>query len=143
MDEWIQRFAKDLGAQIIAEIPKGEFGPVGAAQTAGFYSRRMEEIRRKEAVHKPPTEAMAIPLDESTYQALQTAAEMLWPHEKTDAAKFGGRLLKGLAVLILEQLMRRLDEKKQALRKTIDGKDAITAALKELLEGAPNHAAAG
>ena len=39
-------------------------------------------------------------------------------------------------MLLLDQLTRRLDEKKQRLRQTMDAKDAITAAMKEMLDEA-------
>jgi hypothetical protein len=141
MDKWIRKLASDLGAEVVAELPKESSGPIGAAQAAGFYARRMEELRRQDRAAKAPGEALAIPVDESTFQALQAAAETLWPGQKVDAAKLGGNLLKGLAILILDQLAERLDEKKQAVRKTIDANDALAEAMQRLLNGTPKHSA--
>jgi hypothetical protein len=141
MDKWIRKLASDLGAEIVAELPNASSGAIGAAQAAGFYSRRMEELRRQDRAAQAPKEVSAIPIDESTYQALQTAAETLWPKQKVSAVNFGQTLLKGLAILILDQLTERLDEKKQAVQKTIDVNDAVAEAMQKLLNGTSNRSA--
>ena len=140
MIKWVSQLAEDLGAQIVAELPKGEAPPTGAAHAAAFYSRRMEELRRQDTAKNFPATRRTVPVDESTYLALQTAAEMLWPDQKMDAAKFGENLVKGMAVLILNHLIKRLDEKKKNLQGTMNAKDVIQAAMIEML-GEPIQAA--
>ena len=133
MQTWIDAFAKDIGAQVIAEIPNSGAGPFDAGHAAGFYSRRMAELRG-EAMTETHSGKFSIPLDESTYQGLESAAQIMWPGQKIETVRFGSDLLRGLTLLILDQLTRRLDEKKQRLRDSMDAKDAITAAVKEMLD---------
>ena len=143
MDERINEIAKKLGATIIAELPDVGHGGVGAAHYAAFYRRRMEEIRRGTQPEAPETNPLQVSLDDATVQALKTISELLWPGQSVGSGQLAAGLLKGMSILILDQLIKQLEHHQAVAKKQLDAKAALIAALQEMIAQPPGRHVAG
>ncbi len=143
MDERIRQIAKQLGADIVAELPDVGHGALGAAHYAKFYQKRMEQVRSQAEEDDTKSRQLQVPVDEATVRALEAIAQLLWPQEKIGAAQLASGLLKGMSVVILDQLIKQVESDRDAAKKTLDAKAALVAAMREILEHPQGRQAAG
>ncbi len=137
MNDRIRAFAKAMGADIIAELPDVGHGALGAAQYAGYYRRRMDEINQH------GKQSLSVCVDQPTIHALESISELLWPGEQVGAPQFASGLLKGMAVLLLDQLAKQIDTKTEPTKRILDVKAALQAALKDMSENHKSRQVAG
>ena len=133
MDERIKKIAEQMGAKIVAELPDVGHGAMGAAHYAAFYRKRMEAIRLDSETVKDIVAPLPVPLDQATVEALETISEIVWPESKISVANLAAGFLKGMSVLILDQLIKQLEAEQKEAKKTLDAKAALIAALQEIV----------
>ena len=143
MDERIRQIAKQLGAEVVAELPDVGHGALGAAHYAKFYQKRIEQVRAKAKEGDAKSCQLQVQMDEATLRALEAISDLLWPEKKIGAAQFASGLLKGMSVVILDQLIRQVESDRDAAKKTLDAKAALVAAMQEILEHPQGRRAAG
>jgi len=143
VDERIRRIANQLGAEIVAELPDVGHGALAAAHYAQFYRKRMQEIRAQIGDKEAKSRQLQIAMDDATLRALETISELLWPGKNIGAAAFASGLLKGMSIVILDQLIKQLESDREATQKNLNAKAALLAAVEEILEHPAGRQAAG
>jgi hypothetical protein len=126
MNDRIKAFAKSIGAEVIAELPDVGHGALGAVQYAGYYKRRMEEVKNH------PDFSLSVPVDDVTFHALESITELLWPGEKVGPSQCAAGMIKGMTVVLLKQFLRQMQSPVGGTKKALDMKFAMQEALKAM-----------
>jgi hypothetical protein len=142
MHDRIHDFAKSIGADVVAELPQVGHGALGAVHYAAFYRRRLEELRQR-GVNEAEAQSLPINLDDKTLESLRIISSMLWPDSNVAVGQLAAGLLKGISVLILDQLIKQLEAEQSVAKKALDAKAALVAALKDMLNTTADRQAAG
>lgn len=136
----IEEIAKLLGAKIVGELPDVGGGALAAMQHAEFYRRRMQEVRAQTAQANPPQEesvpkSLELGVDNATYQALQFLAEaMSGPTHAISPHQLATGLIKGVAVVLIDQLIKALEGEQNARGTQIQRLEAALRVKRAILD---------